>query len=85
MRKNKEKLLIDKQLIDYEVVRKQVNGDPVFSDKNEHFVDALGLAYLAFVLEFPDLTRGIKKVESPKAIITETKNKFGSKISKLTF
>src|SRR5690606_26294675 len=55
--------VLHKQLIDYEVVRISANGNPVFTDKNEHFVDALGLAYLAFVLEFPDLTNTIKKPE----------------------
>ena len=53
-----------KQLIDYEVVRySAIDHTPVFTSENEHFVDALGLAYLAFVLEFPGLT----------AVIDETK------------
>ena len=30
---------------------------------NEHFVDALGLAFLAFALEFPDLTKTIVDVD----------------------
>ena len=50
-----------KQLIDYHVVRITQNGTPVFSDENEHSIDALGLAFLAFVLEFPDLAKQIKK------------------------
>ena len=52
-----------KQLIDYEVERITQRGDPVYSSKNEHFIDALGLAYLAFVLEFPKLTGSIKEFE----------------------
>ncbi|WP_133174919.1 terminase large subunit domain-containing protein [Heyndrickxia sporothermodurans] len=53
---------LHKQLVDYEVVRQGASG-PVFTSENEHFVDALGLAYLAFVLEFSDLTDTIKKPE----------------------
>ncbi len=53
---------LHKQLIDYEVIRQGTSG-PVFTDVNEHFVDALGLAYLAFVLEFSQLTDSIKKPE----------------------
>lgn len=53
--------VLHKQLIDYEVVRRSgVSKDPIFTDKNEHFVDALGLAYLAFVLEFADLVDVVK-------------------------
>lgn len=48
--------VLHKQLIDYEVVKRTgVTNDPVFTSVNEHFVDALGLAYLAFVLEFNEL------------------------------
>ena len=45
-----------KQLIDYEVDKIGANGVPTFTSKNEHFVDALGLAYLAMVMEFKQLT-----------------------------
>lgn len=64
---------LHKQLVDYEVVRQGSNG-PVFTSDNEHFVDALGLAYLAFVLEFSDLTDSIKKPEnSSKIAFTPTR------------
>lgn len=52
-----------KQLVDYSIVRISSNGVPIYSSENEHFVDALGLAHLAFVLEFPHLTMTIKKLE----------------------
>lgn len=39
------------------------NNNPVFSSTDEHFVDALGLAYLAFVLEFSELVNTIKTIE----------------------
>lgn len=54
---------LHKQLIDYCVEKIGANGQPVFTSVNEHFVDALGLAYLAMVLEFPQLTDMIKEIE----------------------
>ena len=55
--------VLHKQLIDYEVERISQSGQQVFTSKEEHFVDALGLAYLAFVLEFSELTASIRKPE----------------------
>lgn len=52
-----------KQLTDYEVERKAQDGRAIFSSKDEHYVDALGLAYLAMVLEFKKLTGTIKDME----------------------
>lgn len=54
---------LHKQLIDYSVDRISQSGLPIYTSKNEHFVDALGLAHLAFVLKFPDLTQAIKMPE----------------------
>ena len=51
------------QLQDYEVERIAQDGKPIFTSVNEHYVDALGLAYLAMVLEFKDLTGTIKDLE----------------------
>lgn len=63
--------LLHKQLIDYEVIKYSgATHEPIFTNVNEHFVDAFGLAYLAFVLEFPELTDVIKKEES-KLIVQE--------------
>lgn len=53
--------VLHKQLIDYEVDHMSANGMPVYTSKDEHFVDALGLAHLAFVLKFPDITAAIKE------------------------
>lgn len=64
---------IYKQLIDYEVVKMNQNGTPSFTSENEHFVDALGLAYLAMVLEFKELTGVMKDREV--ATVIETTNK----------
>lgn len=52
---------LHKQLIDYEVERVSQSGMPIYTSENEHFVDTLGLAYLAFVLEFPELTNTVKE------------------------
>ena len=55
--------VLHKQIIDYTVERISQSGQPVYTSVNEHFVDALGLAYLAFVLNFPDITKQIKLPE----------------------
>lgn len=60
--------VLHKQLIDYVVDHVSQNGQPIFTSKEEHFVDALGLAYLAFVLKFPDITKGIKRIENSTKI-----------------
>lgn len=65
--------LLHKQLIDYEVVRIAQNGTEVYSSENEHFVDAFGLAYLAFVLEFVELTNSIKEVKNSSKILHSNK------------
>lgn len=68
--------VLHKQLIDYEVVKLSASGDPIFTSVNEHFVDALALANLAFVLEFPALTNVIKTTEV-KAIIEHSNRSLG--------
>jgi replicative DNA helicase len=59
---------LHKQLIDYSVDRISQSGMPVYTSKDEHFVDALGLAHLAFVLNFPDITQAIKKIKNSNRI-----------------
>lgn len=54
-------IILHKQLVDYAVERVSQSGIPIYSSKNEHYVDALGLAHLGFVLEFPQLSSLIKK------------------------
>ena len=74
---------LHKQLVDYAVVRISADGKPVYTDKDEHFVDALGLAYLAFVLKFPKITGAIKEIEnSTKIEIAET-TLFGDRLNRL--
>lgn len=57
-----------KQMIDYKLEKKTDRGIPKFSSKNEHFIDALGLANLALVLEFKDLMGVIKEAKSSNKI-----------------
>lgn len=57
-----------KQLIDYEVERVSRDGRPIFSNENEHYVDAFGLAHLAFVLEFPDIIKVVKEYKTSTKI-----------------
>jgi replicative DNA helicase len=60
--------IIYKQLIDYEVEKTTASGVPVFTSKDEHFIDALGLAYLAMVLEFKKLTGVMQDFETATKI-----------------
>lgn len=66
--------LLYKQLIDYEVDKIGANGNPTFTSKNEHFIDALGLAYLAMVLEFKDLTGVVQDLETTSNFSISKKN-----------
>lgn len=61
------------QLINYSVERISQSGQPVYTSKEEHFVDALGLAHLAFVLEFPKITQLIKVPEFSSKILHSSK------------
>lgn len=49
----------EKQLRDYTVARRSRDGRPVYSEGNDHVLDAFNLAMLAFTLEFTDLGRPI--------------------------
>jgi replicative DNA helicase len=55
--------MIKKQMMDYQVVRETILGQPVFTSENEHSLDALMLALLAFTLEHPDIAQIIKKAQ----------------------
>ena len=52
------------QLIDYEVVQRLEGGKVKYTSVNEHFVDALGLAYMAMVLEFKEITNMLKDMKT---------------------
>jgi len=49
----------EKQLRDYTVARRSRDGRPVYSEGNDHVLDAFNLCMLAFTLEFTDLGRPI--------------------------
>jgi len=55
--------VLHKQLVKYEVEKINASGKPVYTSVDEHFIDALGLAYLAMTLEFKELTNVIKEPE----------------------
>lgn len=74
--------VLHKQLVDYTVEKIGKNGQPVFTSKNEHFVDALGLAYLAFVLK-TDLTQTIQKPEVKNVIEVVNKTLGSSGLNKM--
>ena len=75
---------LKKQLEDYKVERKnRLTNEPIFSSDEEHFVDALGLAYLAFVLKFSNLTNTIKEVQNSTEI--KINNRFTNKMINKVF
>ena len=55
---------IYRQLINYTIERYTSDGKAIFTSKDEHFVDALGLAHLAFVLKFPEIAQAISGLKS---------------------
>lgn len=65
---------LHKQLIDYCVEKISANGQPVFTSVNEHFVDAFGLAFLAMVLEFKELTNMMKDPETASKVKVVSKS-----------
>lgn len=71
-----------KQLIDYEVEKIGANGNPTFTNKNEHFVDALGLAYLAMVMEFKQLTGVMQDIDVSSKIEISNTNLIESQLLK---
>lgn len=75
--------ILHKQLIDYSVERISQSGQPIFTSENEHFVDALGLAYLAMVLEFKELTDMLKEAETSTQIAHVNKSVGASTINKM--
>lgn len=56
------------QIINYSVVRVTASGQPVYTSKNEHALDAMMLAILAFVLEFPELASTLEKPQTATKI-----------------
>jgi replicative DNA helicase len=69
---NENDKLMWKQLEDYTVVRFSQDNRPIFTNENEHTVDALTLSILAFQLEFPDLAK-ILKEQKVARIFTDAK------------
>jgi replicative DNA helicase len=74
---------LHKQLIDYCVEKISANGTPIYTSINEHYIDAFGLAYLAFVLEFPELTNVVEKAQTTSRVEFVHKQLGGNGIKKL--
>ena len=75
--------VLHKQLVNYEVEKINANGKPVYTSIDEHFIDALGLAYLAFVLEFKELTNVMKDPETSSKIVHTNKSIVKSGMNKM--
>ena len=75
--------VLHKQLVNYEVEKINANGKPVYTSVDEHFIDALGLAYLAFVLEFKELTNVMKDPETSSKIVHTNKSIVKSGMSQM--
>lgn len=82
--------LIWRQMENYQVVRITTTGQPVFSDVDEHTIDALALAVLAFQIEMPDLANiirqpllarsiGVEQVKRPDPMKDIVRTSYGKK------
>lgn len=60
--------VLSKQLMDYEVEKVTASGAPIYTSENEHFVDALGLANLALVLEFKDALNIVQEIKTTNKV-----------------
>ena len=56
------------QMENYRVVRITPTGKPVYTDENEHALDALMLCVLCFTTEFPEVTKIIEDIEVARSI-----------------
>lgn len=56
---NKSDTEFEKQLRDYTVAKRSREGRPVYSEGNDHILDAFNLAILAFTMEFSDLGKPV--------------------------
>lgn len=61
-------IVLVKQFHDYRVIKVSTNGQPIFSDENEHILDAIMLALLGFTLEHPNITKIVKRPEYASTI-----------------
>lgn len=70
--------VLTKQLTDYEVVQRSKAGIPQYTSENEHFVDALGLAHLAMVMEFKELTGVVEDIKTTSEFHISSKQMGGA-------
>jgi replicative DNA helicase len=65
---NKNDEMITRQLENYRMVKKTANGVPIFTSDDEHTIDCMMLATLAFVEKFPQITFVSKRIVKPLKI-----------------
>lgn len=47
--------MITRQLENYQVVRRTIKGEPIFTSEDEHTIDCIGLCILGFMEKFPQI------------------------------
>jgi replicative DNA helicase len=62
--------MVWKQMENYQVIRKTVSGQPVFTSGWEHSLDAFMLSILGFVLNMPELTNILEKPSIARTMAT---------------
>ncbi len=72
---NPDDKTIWKQMEDYQVVRKTISGQPVYTSENEHALDALMLAVMGFSLEFPNIAKILQEMVVARKIALAPKLK----------
>jgi len=60
--------IMQKQLLNYRIVKKTSSGKPVYTSENEHALDAFMLTVLCFTIEFPDIAKILEKRRYAKSI-----------------
>jgi hypothetical protein len=65
---NENDKVLWRQMENYQVVRRSVDGRPTFTSVDEHTVDGLMLCIMAFTIEFPQITKIIEKFEPTRIL-----------------
>lgn len=60
--------MIIKQLENYQVVKKTVKGEPIYTDADEHTLDCIMLCILGFVEKHPEIINTIFNIESTSKV-----------------
>jgi hypothetical protein len=78
---NKNDKYLLKQMHDYVVEKITQSGRPIYTSVNEHALDAMMLALLAFTIEFPEVAAVIRRPQYAKAlgVVSNPINSMGNK------